>query len=132
MASTGIHGHGTTLAGSTLSTVAEVTNIDISGYECDDIDLGSMDSTNKHRDFISGMINAGEISFTCVYTKAEASSLFGAIGTSDTFTVTFPDASTFVATGYVKSAGIAIPFEDKLEQTGSIKLSGEPTFTAGT
>lgn len=132
MASSGIHGHGTTLAGSSLSTVAEVTNIDISGYECADIDLGSMDSTDKHKDFISGMIDAGEISVTCVYTKGEASSLYGAIGTTDTFTVTFPDNSTFVASGYVKNVGVAIPFEDKIEQTATIKISGKPTFTAGT
>ncbi len=129
MASSGTHGHGTTLSGSSLGTVGEVIDIDLGGIEATDIDLGSMDSTDKYKDFISGMIDAGEISFNCIYDKTQASSLYGAVGTSDTFTVTFPDSATFVASGYVKNVGTTIPFEDKIEQSVTIKISGKPTFS---
>lgn len=123
------HGHGTTFEGTALGTIGEVLNLN-HGIECDDIDTSSMDSSNKYRTYISGMIDAGEITFNCIFNKADLATLEGAVGTDDVFTVNYPDTSTWATTGgYIKNVGVTDNFEDKIEVDVTIKVSGEPTFT---
>ena len=64
--SDGTHGHGTTLAGATAGTVGNVTNLSNSQTR-DSIDISTMDSTSKFREFIAGMADAGELTFTINY-----------------------------------------------------------------
>ena len=128
----GTHGHGTTLAGATALGIGSITKISIGGISVDDLDVSTMASTDKWREFISGMIDAGEISFDLIFDGTVTATLFTKIGASDTWTVTFPDtgAATFSAPGYIKGISIDDPYDDKITGSCTIKVSGKPTFTA--
>jgi len=129
-ASTGIKGYGTTFAGAALSTVVEVTKLSGPSVEADDIELTHMASPNGYKEFIAGLVNGGAMNLELNYTKAQSTSLLAAVGTNDTFTMTLPDSSTWVFTGYVKSLGQETPMSDKVSNTAAIKISGKPVFTA--
>ena len=128
----GISGYGVALAGAAAGTIGEITRIGLPGIEVDDIDVTVSTSTEAWRVFIAGLKNAGEIEADLLYEKDNTDSVFDALATDDTFTITFPDDSTFACSGYLKGTGIEIPIDDRIEQTISIKLSGKPTFTAAT
>jgi hypothetical protein len=129
-ASTGIKGFGSTLAGSSLGTVVEITTIGGPNIEVDDIELTHMASPNGYKEFIGGLIDGGTIDLTINYTKAQITALSAALGVSDTITITLPDTSTWVFGGYVKSLGQETPMGDKISNSITIKASGKPTFTA--
>ncbi|MAH47573.1 hypothetical protein CMI37_17260 [Candidatus Pacearchaeota archaeon] len=131
----GITGFGTTLAGaSTLSgDAAHVMNISISGPTVDDIDLTSSDSTSRYKAFAAGMIDAGEITFDVCYDGSSGGTcneVMGNIGGSDeAWTVTFTDTSTWACNGYIKSATIGAPYDGKVTQSITLKLTAGPTYT---
>lgn len=132
MADLGVHGFGTTITGSVTGAIGDVTNISFSGIDRDAIDITTMASTNKWSSFVPGMVNGGEITVTVNYVKAMAKTLEDNIGlAAETWTILFPntDASTFVFSGYIKGLGTAIPHDDKVTQTVTIKVAGKPTFT---
>ena len=138
MSDLGIHGWGSTLAGSTVGTIGQILKISIPTVEADAIDISTMDSTDKWQSFIPGMINAGQLDVDLAYYKTDAKIILDEIGgTVETWTITLNDEtsvltspSTFACSGYIKGVGNAIPFEDKVTSTITIKLSGAPTFTA--
>jgi len=127
----GQSGASTTLSGATAGTIGDVTNITIT-ETMETIDVTSMDS--DYREFIASWKDAGEITFTCNYDGsasgvADALHTAYATATAEAWTVTFPDSSTFACSGLITSLGTAIPFDDKVTQDVTIKLTGEPTFT---
>lgn len=130
--STGIHGYGTTLSGATTGIVVEVTNVSFGDTVTDQIDISNMDSDNSYREFIAGMLDAGEITLTCNYNKTQTAAFRTNQDTKakEVWTITLPDSSTFVCSGFISSVGTPIPFDDKVTQDVTIKLSGKPTFTA--
>lgn len=132
--SEGTHGHGTTLAGTgsagTVGNIITITNTQTR----DSIDFSTMESTDKFREFISGMADAGELTLTVNYDGSDsgvANSLNADFqgGTTSQWTVTFPDTSTWVCNGFITNLGHAIPFDDKITQDVTIKLTGKPVFT---
>ena len=134
MASAGTHGHETTLVGGSTGDIGNISNI-TNTQTRDSIDITTMDSADKFREFIAGLADAGELTFTVNYdgsaagTANDLNTAYQA-GTSETWTVTFPDTSTWVAPGgFITSLGHAIPVDDKITQDVTIKLSGKPTFT---
>jgi len=128
------HGKGTTLVGGTAGTIGEVTNITIN-ETMETIDVTSMDS--DYREFIAGWHDAGEITFTCNYdgsASGVADKLHASYiaATAETWTVTFPDAasgSKFECSGLITNLSTAVPFDDKITQDVTIKLTGTPVFT---
>jgi hypothetical protein len=124
-------GYGTTLAGSSLSTVVEVTNISGPSIEVDDIEFTNMDSTSARKEFLAGLVDSGTLDIEINYTKAQVAAVSSALRTSQTWTVTFTDSSTWTGTGYVKSLGQETPTADRISNTFSIKATGVWTFTAG-
>lgn len=132
--SSGTHGHGTSLVGGTAGTIGNIISVNVGGQTRDPIDKSTMDSTSKFREFISGMADAGELTVEVNYDGAASGvgdSLSTAYqgGTAETWTITFVDASTFACSGFITNLGFAAPFEDKISQSITIKLTGVPTFT---
>ena len=130
--SDGTHGHGTTLSigGTAVGNIMSISGPDQSR---DPIDISTMDSTAKWREQIPGMIDAGEISFDINYDGAAAGTAnqlqTALTATAATILVTLPDTSTFSASGFVTALGVAIPFDDKVTQAVSVKLTGAMTYT---
>lgn len=132
--SDGTHGHGTTLTGATSGLIGNIMSVAVDGMTRDPIDISTMDSVNKWREFIAGMLDAGEITLDINYDGSAAgivNALNAALasGALETWTVVFPDTSSFASSGLVTSLGINSPFDDKMTAPVTIKLSGEPTFT---
>lgn len=140
-----LHGHGSSVLLSTTTHPSNFTAIgnliNVGGPELtrDGLDISTMDSPNKFREFLPGMLDAGEITMEVNYdgtasgtadvlaTKLTASNL--------TVTVRFGDHTTpssesnWKSLGAITNLGNAIPFDDKVTQSITIKLSGVATYT---
>lgn len=149
----GIHGHGAELWVDT-STNTNFTNatqvgeiISISGPDQtrDSVDISSMDSASKFREFLPGMADSGEVTFELNYdgngTAALLDARYTAVATS--WGVNFGDASptavtgctatnnsTMVNLGFITALGHAIPFDDKITQSATLKFTGTPNWSA--
>jgi len=144
--SDGILGHGTSLkvsANTAVTTVTTIGNIiSISGPNGtrDSIDISTMDSTTKFREFIPGMLDAGEVTFECNYdgTAAGTAAELDALKTNDAqyYHITFNDHTTEASKsdvyckGFITALGHAIPFDGKVTQSVTVKFSGVPVWTA--
>lgn len=127
----GISGFGTRLSGATTGPIGMITKIMIDGQEVDDIDVSTMNSPGRYKQFVSGMIDPKELSLELVYERINMATILAKVGgVNEVWTVTFPDASTWVQTGHIKKLGTAIPYNDKISQTVTLKMSGAPVFNA--
>ena len=129
--SDGISGFGVTLSGASTGSIAQIIGLEIPGMEADDIDVSSGESTGRWREYIAGMKDAGELSLDLLYEEDNFDAIQDSFaGDSEVWTVTLPDGATFVCSGYIKSNGIAVPMDDKVSQSATLKLSGVPVYTA--
>ena len=125
-----IIGHGTTLSGSVSNAIGEVITMGTSASR-DAVDVSSMDSANQYRQFIAGMQDAGEITAEINYVAAEVNVLETALETeaAETWTITFPDTNTYVASGILTGLDLGVPFDDKVTASITIKLTGAIDYT---
>lgn len=127
----GLSGHGTTLEGESAGSIGEITRIAIGGLEASEIEVTTMDSTDAWREFIAGLLDAGELEIDLRYEKSNFDTILGLLGGSnDTWTITIPDDSTFVCDGFFKTLGNEMPVDGGVEGSASIRLSGKPVFSA--
>ena len=130
--SDGLHGHGTSLSINAI-VIGNIVSISGPDQSRDSIDISTMDSTDKWREFTTGMLDAGEITFDLNYdgaavgTANDLNTAFTAV--ASTILVTLPDTSSFSASGFITALGTAIPFDDKVSQSVTVKLTGAMTFT---
>jgi hypothetical protein len=131
----GIGGFATTIGGSVnftgTSVVSEVVKIDLPELDMTDIDVSSMDSASNYMEFVGGSIDPGTMVIEANYFDDEYKSLLAAVGdANETWTITFPDSSTYATDGYVTSLGGGTAgTNEKLTMNFSIKCSGLPTHT---
>ncbi len=123
-------GHGTTLSGATTGTIAQIVSMKLPDQKADDIDITTMESVGKWREFMAGLKDAGALTLQLLYEKANYNIVLGALGgAAEVWTITFPDGSSFACSGYINANGGDDPLDDKITQSVTFKLSGEPTFT---
>lgn len=118
----------------TLGTVLSIGDYSFSRGDIEDTAYGA----GLWRTFIAGLIDGGSIPFTIAQAKAETGittleSLFSA-GTSESWTLTFPDGSKWVFTGFVNSIGGSQPLDGLVTISFGIRIDGKtpPDYTAGT
>ncbi len=124
-----LHGHGTTLTfGGTA--IGEIVSISGPSLSREAIDVSNLGSANKWKEFIPGMIDAGEISMTINYTETTANVLEGTLTATaaSAVIVTFPGSDTFTGSGIVTGLGTSIETEDKISQEVTIKLTGAMVY----
>ena len=145
MSSTG----GTIGTTSTAAGMADLTNISGPSMSAEEIDVSSYDSASGYREFVSGFLDAGEISLEGNLTQSGgASDLVTAFNDSleRQFVVVFPatglTASTGLGTnwpgyylrwvldGTVTGVETAAPYDDKLSFSATVRLTGEPFLVA--
>ena len=123
--------------GSSYTTIGKLTEIgEISLGEADDIEITNFDSVGGYREFMRGLLDAGEISFTANW-EAAASQLTaitrlqtGPTSILDYIKVVFPSSlGTWIGRGYFKNASLNPQMDDTLELSGAIKVSGKPVFS---
>lgn len=114
--------------------IADLTTIGEIGIESDEIDVTTLDSTGGYKEFIAGFKDAGEVSLEGIIKSETALAAMVALADSqvvEEWTIETPSGSTWVFDGFVKSfkEGEAT-VEGVRGFTGSIRVSGEPTYTA--
>lgn len=120
-----------------FTTIAEVVNITGPGLSMDPLDVTSHSSTAGWKEFIGGLLDAGEVSFEINYIPTDAThdATAGLINdmenrTKRNFEVIFPDSGNTkwtiaaLVTGFEPGA----PVDGKLTASVSLKLSGQPTL----
>ena len=130
-------GKTSTLLSTTVTTIGNVLSIGDYSFSRGDIEDTAY-GAGLWRTFIAGLIDGGSIPFTIAQAKAETGidtleTLFSA-GTSETWTLTFPDSSKWVFTGFVNSIGGSQPIDGLVTISFGIRIDGKtpPAYTAGT
>lgn len=114
--------------------VAEVNSISGPDISRDTIDVTTLDSTGGYREFIGGFRDGGEISLDMNFTLATYGLLkvdFEA-SASKNYQIVFSDtgATMFAFTGWVTNMGMAVPLDDKVTASVTIKVDGQITITS--
>lgn len=134
-ASSGIAALGTTLTWNS-NTVPELDNVEMTGSRGEKIDITNHDSDDSYREYVMGLLDGGSINFSGNFLPATANQTalitdhYGR--TSRTWIITCPDtgSATFTGTGVVESFQVSAPVNGKLSISGTIAISGKPTFAA--
>jgi hypothetical protein len=124
-------------SGGALTDIAEVVSITPPKYEVTDIESTHMQSTNKWKTYQAGLKEGGETEVTIHFDKVLYATLHGTLfGVDYFYGITFNDGvsagSVLKFPGYLKSVGPTVEIDGLTTVTLTIKVSGEPTFTAGT
>lgn len=131
--SDGTFGNGATLnlGGNTIS---ELTNIGLPGMSADDIDITTHNDADRVRQFIKGLIDPGEIAIEGNMLYTDYANLYASMTTTslESITVTLPTSPSvtkFEANGYLKGLEGSSPHDEKIDMSGSLKISGKPVLT---
>lgn len=115
--------------GGTYDDVAEVTRVKPPSYARDAIDATHMESPDRFREYIAGMMDAGEVSIDINYVPSTSDVILAAMtaGAGD-FQITMPNGVKFqfkaIVTGFEPEA----PLDDKMSATATFKVSGKPVL----
>lgn len=129
-------GHGATFGISddqtvtgTFVNVAGITNINPPSYTRDAIEDTDMDSPDSFREYIAGLMDAGEVSLDLNYVAASADVIIAAMTTGEgAFRITFPNAVTWTFLAIPTAYSPGAPFDDKQTATATFKITGKPTL----
>lgn len=115
------------------ATLATVVSIDGPKLEVDSIDTTHLSSTAAYRTFIAGMIDPGEVSCEIQYDKTQQATLLSnlAARAASTWTITSPDSSTWVFSGFIKNLENNYTIDDVMMSNITLQISGQSVFTAG-
>lgn len=120
-------------SGSTWTEIAEVFDITPPNDTVDEIDATHMQSPNRTREFIPGLIDPGEASFEMNFVPGSTSDLkisaLKVAGTRVKCRITFPNSVTWVFTGWVSGYEPAVPTDDKMTATVTWRVSGSTVST---
>ena len=122
--SEGMVGLGTTLAGASIGTIGSIISVSIGGRTRDKVDKTTCDTVNGIREKLVGLTEPGQLSVTFNY---GSSAVWGTIedwwasGSTDTFTITYPDDETWAGVGFISDPAIDEPGPEGLI-TGSFTI----------
>lgn len=119
-------------------TVGSLTSIGEIGVEIEEIDITTLDSPNGAKEFMSGDMDAGELSLagyikssTDESTVTKMMSLISS-GSTESWEIVFPSGAKWSFNAFVKSFKTAEATTDGLVGfSASLRVSGLPTYTAG-
>jgi predicted secreted protein len=143
MTSSAFWAYGSTLYAGDGSTppvytaVAEITELTPPAMSKDSIDVTSHASSDGYREFISGMRDAGEVSFKANWLPTNVTH-DGTTGLLESFNddelhlwrVVAPDTLiTIEFYGFLTAFEPDLPLEEQAQLSGTIKVSGKPTVS---
>lgn len=121
-------------SGSTYTAIGEVNNITGPNMSRETIDTTALDTAGGYRTFIPSFRDAGEINLDLNFDRDNYISFKDDFESSDLvyYQIVFPDtgATTFEFSGYVTGLSNAIPKDDKITVTATIKISGQVTVSS--
>lgn len=116
------------------TAIGSLTNIGGPEPTADILDVTTLDSEDGYKEFIGGLIDGGEVSVDG-YLKdkgTDEATLVGYIGTEKECSITFPKGAEWSFDAIVTSFSTTAEKEDLVSFSMSLKVTGKPTFTAGT
>lgn len=130
-----ISGFGTQLKIGT-NVIAEVQDISGPSLSLETIDVTSFSSVDGWKEYIAGLLDAGEVSFEINYVPTESTHKNAAGGlvyllatrTRQQFHLMFPDNTAWTFHAYVTSFEPSAPVADKLGASVTLKLTGKPVL----
>lgn len=137
MASSGSSAHATLLkfasSGSTVfTTIAEVGDISGPGLTAEAVEITNHSSTNGWREYVPGLLDGGEVSFSINYmpddtTHDESAGLFYAMTERLTrfYQLLYPDDSYHIFQAIVTGLSPDNPVSGKLSADVTLKITGE-------
>ena len=133
------HAFGTTIAWNS-QTVAGLTAINGVELSADMLDVTTHQSANFYKEFIPGLLDAGEVSLEGQFDYTDVNGQQAMLTdfnnrTSRTAVITFPASTgtTWTLTGYISKIKVGdAPIDGKIPFTASIKPTGKPTFAVAT
>lgn len=116
-----------------FAALAEVTAINGFSMSKDTVDATHMTSTNRYREFISGLRDAGEISIEINF-DADSTEIANAFtdfnaNVSRNYQIVWADTSDFEFAGFCVGLETGAPVDDKMTATLTYKITGQPTLT---
>lgn len=126
-------GKTTTIADSSgnIANVDAIGDLSLTADEIEDTVYG----TGGWKTFVQGLKDAGTFDLTVNYNKDTSGNtrLTQAFvrGDSAQYTITFPDSSTLIFTAFVSGVGIAVPKDEKVQRTFTLRIDGKtaPAFS---
>ena len=119
--------------------VGSLTSIGELGLEIEEIDITTLDSPNGAKEYMSGDMDAGEVSLAGYIKKADDEATVTkmmaliAAGSTESWEVEFPSGAKWAFDAFVKSFKTAENTTDGLIGfSASLRVSGLPVYTAGT
>ena len=133
---------GTTTGTTTSATLTNVTNVSGLDSDVEEIDVTSHDSTGSYREFVASFIDAGEVQFDLNFDPNETThraTTGGILYLRDQrlevpWKIKFPGtpAHSVSFKGFVKSAPLDLPYDDKATATVTVRVTGSATWAYGT
>lgn len=137
----GVAAFGTQLkrGGTGGTAVANVTTLSGPSAEADVLDVSAHDSPSAFREYVAGMLDAGEISMGLNFDPNEATHADDTGGlwndfanrTESEWALVFPTtpAVTVVFDAFVRRYEFSSPFDDKLDATVALKVTSNLTWS---
>lgn len=118
----------------TFTTIAGVTSITPPALSKDTVDVTNMQSSDRFREHISGLRDAGEASIEINFDpdSTEVANLITdyEADSARTYQILFESGADWTFEGIVTGMTPAIPVDDKMTATVSLKVTGKPVLTA--
>jgi predicted secreted protein len=138
MASNAFSGVGTTfkrsnmLSSASFTAIAEINNIKGPDKKRASIDVTSLDSAGGYREFIPAFRDGGQVVLEMNFTRAGFMDMNDDFESEDIqdYQINLPDSTTLDFSGYVTDLGMAVPLDDKVTASVTIKVSGVVTVTS--
>lgn len=122
----------------TLTQIAEITAISLPNPETEEVEATHMQSPNRRREYIAGLIEDGEGTFELNYVPGSATSTLireaQESGEARGYKIVVPDGTgTWEVTGdlIVRSFEREIPIDDRMTATLTVRFTGASTEAAG-
>ncbi len=115
-------------SGTSSTAISYLTDLKGPKQSADDIDITDHDDSDGHREFVPGLVDAGEVELEMSWSPANIAVIHALWRTTASFKAVFPDSSSWAFDGYLKGLDGEAPFEDKIKANATFKCSGKPTF----
>lgn len=114
------------------TTIGEQMDVTPPGIDVDMVDATHNESPNAHREFIAGLVDGGEVSFTIHYApdNAAMAALYARLRQTVVCRTVFPTGAYVDYSALLQSIEPEAPTEDKAVATITFKITGEWTAEA--
>ena len=115
---------GTAISGAGGAWYGNVVSISGPGLSGNDVDISIL--TDVVQSFAPGKVDGGEVTIGMRFDQTNGTAIVADIiggAVAEVFTVTFPDATNFIFTGYLKGYSTDVPDDGSIDAEVTIKVS---------